>query len=120
MKESLFKKIAIGVVVSLATTAIIAGSTALFKTRDSGPACSHAARTIEGVDSAPTCTTAGTSGVVKCLDCGKILVENEELPAAGHVGDIGGECSRCGDKIYGATQNSNFISLVDVELFYII
>ena len=114
MKENVFKKIAIGVAVSLATTGIIAGYTALFNSRDKGIACEHAARTVEGVDAAPTCTTAGTSGVVKCLDCGKVLVENEEVPAKGHNGDLGSICSDCGQYIYGSTQNANFLTFENV------
>lgn len=117
MKEGIFKKIAIGVAVSLASTAIIALVSGFFVS-DSGGAstsniCVHKTRTTQNTEA--TCMVSGVNNRVRCLECGKIVSEGEEIPPIGHTGELGKECIVCGDDIYGATINSNIYTLEDVE-----
>ena len=112
MKEGFFKKLAIGVAVSLVSTAVIAGVSGLFSGVGSGGnnnVCTHETRTTDN-EIAPTCILGGVSGMVRCLDCGEIVVEGEELPPTGHTGELGETCTVCNEVIYGQYQNPNFYS----------
>ena len=116
MKEGFFKKLAIGVAVSLVSTAVIAGVSGLFSGVGSGgnnDVCKHETRTTDG-EIAPTCILGGVSGMVRCLDCGEIVVEGEELPPTGHTGELGETCTVCNEPIYGQYQNPNIYTLQDV------
>ena len=112
MKKAVLKKVAIGVAVLLALAGITALVSGLFDGRASssnGAACKHETRTTDG-EIAPTCTVSGVSGMVRCLDCGEIVVEGEELPPVGHTGELGETCTVCNEFIYGRYQNPNFYS----------
>ena len=52
----------------------------------------HTAVSVEGV--APTCTEDGLTSGVKCDVCGRMIVEQDRIPALGHDID-GSECTRC-------------------------
>ena len=126
MKEGFLKKLAIGVAVSLVSTAVIAGVSGLFSGVGSGGSgsvggnvgnndvCQHETRTTDG-EIAPTCILGGVSGMVRCLDCGEIVVEGEELPPTGHIGEVGETCTVCNEPIYGQYQNANIYTLQDIE-----
>ena len=126
VKEGFFKKIAIGVAVSLMSTAVIAGVSGLFSGVGSGGSgsgggnggnndvCKHETRTTDK-EIAPTCILGGVSGMVRCLDCGEIVVEGEELPPTGHIGEVGETCTVCNEPIYGQYQNANIYTLQDIE-----
>ena len=112
MKKAVLKKLAIGVAVSLVSTAVIAGVSGLFSGVGSGGnnnVCKHETRTTDK-EIAPTCILGGVSGMVRCLDCGEIVVEGEELPPVGHTGELGETCTVCNELIYGQYQNPNFYS----------
>lgn len=113
MKKAVLKKVAIGVAVLLISTAIVAAVSGLFSENTSsgtkGDVCAHETRTTDG-KIAPTCTVSGVSGLVRCLDCGEITVEGEEVPPTGHTGALGTKCTVCNELIYGRYQNPNFYS----------
>ena len=54
---------------------------------------------------APTCTEPGLNEGKKCLDCGKILVEQEQIPALGHKWN-GTGCENC-----DATRPNPFVDV---------
>ena len=75
------------------------------KITDSCTLCKYSKRTIIALDThrkyevvasvAPTCTSIGyTTGLI-CGECGKIYVEQEEIPALGH-NFVEAICTRCG------------------------
>lgn len=110
MKKAVLKKVAIAVAVTLASAGIIALMSGLFDGRMSSPngACTHETRTTANVEA--TCTVGGVSDMVRCLDCGEITVQGEELPPTGHTGEMGETCTVCNERIYGRYQNPNFYS----------
>ena len=110
MKKAILKKVAIGVAVFLASTAVVALAAGLFNESGglTGDTCTHETRTE--TSAAPTCILGGVSGMVRCLDCGEIVVEGEEIPPVGHTGEVGETCTVCNEFIYGRYLNSNFYS----------
>ena len=80
-------------------TVYAAGATA----PDSG--CKHANLKTEGKSDA-TCTTAGHTGTIKCLDCGEVLDAGEAIAALGHAdADNNKTCDVCGVQI-GSSSSS--------------
>ena len=59
---------------------------------EKGHVCGENVVILEAVE--PTCTEPGLTEGKKCLECGEILVAQEEIPALGHD-FVNGECSRC-------------------------
>ncbi len=63
--------------------------------------CSHANTEAIGEDKAATCTEAGSTAGLKCLDCGEILREATEIEAFGHtdVDPVDNKCDTCGETL---------------------
>ena len=114
MKKAILKKVAIGVAVSLASTAVVALAAGLFNESGGfkGNVCAHETRTK--TSAAPTCLIAGVNDMVRCLDCGEIVVHGEDIPPVGHTGEVGDECSICGQFIYGTHANANIYAKEEV------
>ena len=116
MKKAVLKKVAIAAAIALASTGTIALVAGMFVSDGPGSSknCSHESK-APTLNVGPTCTLGGAEESLRCLDCGEIVVKGKNVPALGHTGEIGEYCSVCGDPIYGATQNPNIYTLVEVE-----
>ena len=114
MKKAILKKVAIGVGVSLASTAVVALAAGLFNESGGfkGNTCAHETRTK--TSAAPTCLVGGVTDMIRCLDCGEIVVHGEDIPPTGHTGEVGEECSICGQFIYGTHANANIYARKEV------
>ena len=70
---------------------------------EKGHVCGENIAILDAV--APTCTEPGLTEGKKCLECGKILVEQEEIPALGHKWN-GTVCENC-----DATRPNPFVDV---------
>ena len=81
----------------VAYTTVITPDTAIVaKALVDSTVCAHDNIEVRG-DVAATCTTAGNTGEVWCLDCGTKIVDSEVIPATGHTEEtIPGKAATCG------------------------
>ena len=77
---------------------------------EKGHVCGENVVILEAVE--PTCTEPGLTEGKKCLECGEILVAQEEIPALGHD-FVNGECSRC-----EAVKDAPFVDVLPGAYFF--
>ena len=111
MAKEFFKKMALGVAISLTSVAVLAGFTRLsnwLRPEDEVLECTHTG-TIKLTGFAPTCTEDGLSDGILCATCQGVIKKQEPIKALGHIhtaykdvaptctdGSTGGShCGRC-------------------------
>lgn len=119
MAKEFFKKLALGVAISLTSVAVLAGFTRLsnwLRPDDEVVECTHVG-TIKLTGFAPTCTEDGLTDGILCATCQGVIKKQEKIKALGHVytankditptcvdGSTGGSsCGRCNVEYEPAT-----------------
>lgn len=113
MAKEFFKKLALGVAISLTSVAVLAGFSRLgawLRPDEEVIECTHVG-TIKLTGFAPTCTEDGLTDGILCATCQGVIKKQEPIKALGHVyssmpafvptcvdGSIDGKwCERCND-----------------------
>ena len=119
MAKEFFKKLTLGVAISLTSVAVLAGFTRLgnwLRPEDEVFECMHTG-TIKLTGIAPTCTEDGLSDGILCVTCQGVIKKQEPIKALGHIhtaykdvpptcldGTTGGiYCGRCDIEIEAPT-----------------
>ena len=87
MAKEFFKKMALGVAISLTSVAVLAGFTRLgnwLRPDDEVVECTHVG-TIKLTGVAPTCTEDGLTDCILCATCQGVIKKQEKINALGHI-----------------------------------